>query len=140
MDAVPAVVGSLVTINGANMVITPDGGAQVTVAVTPQTRVVGDQRAALTDLKAGDRVAVREDANHQAVGVLVIPARAVGTVTALNGDQATLIRPDGLTEPVDVSAVNPKPQVGDHVAVRGSAANNGGTLKATELRELPKAG
>ncbi|MDT7647805.1 MAG: hypothetical protein QOC75_4805 [Pseudonocardiales bacterium] len=140
MGAEPAVVGTLVTINGTNLVLTPDGGAQATVTLTPQTRVVGEQRASVTDLKAGDRVAVREDANHQAVGVLVIPARAFGTVTAINGDQATLTRIDGLTEPVDVSAVNPKPVIGDKVAVVGTVTNNGGTLKATQLRELPKTG
>jgi hypothetical protein len=140
MGGTPPVVGSLVTINGANMVLTQDGGAQVTVTTTPQTRVIGQQRAALTDLKAGDRIAVREDSNHQALGVLVIPARAAGTVTAVNGDQATLTRTDGLTETVDVSGVPNKPQVGQQIAVSGSAANNGSVLKATELRELPKAG
>ena len=140
MGASPAVVGSLVTINGANMVLTQDGGAQVTVTTTPQTRVIGDQRATLADLKAGDRIAVREDNNHQALGVLVIPARAFGTVTAVNGDQATLTRADGLTETVDVSGVTNKPQVGDQVVVSGNAANNGSVLKATELRALPKTG
>ena len=135
-----AVVGSLVTINGSNLVLTQDGGAQVTLTTTPQTRVVGQQRATLADLKAGDRIAVREDNNHQALGVLVIPARAFGTVTALNGDQATLTRADGLTETVDLSGVTNKPQVGDQVVVSGNAANNGSVLKATELRDLPKAG
>jgi hypothetical protein len=138
--ATPAVLGTLVTINGGNMVINQDGGAQATVTVGPQTRVLGPGRASLTDLKAGDRVAVREDANHQAVGVLVVPARAVGTITALNGNQATLVRPDGLTEPVDVTAVTTKPQVGDRVMVEGTATSDGGTLAATQLRELPKAG
>jgi hypothetical protein len=140
MGATPPVVGTLVTINGSNMVLTQDGGAQVTVTTTPQTRVVGEQRAALTDLKAGDRLAVREDNSHQALGVLVVPARAVGTVTAVNGDQATLTRPDGLTETVDTSGVPTKPKVGDQVAVSGTAVNNGSVLKATELRDLPKAG
>lgn len=140
MDAGSAVVGSLVTINGSNLVLTQDGGAQVTLTTTPQTRVIGQQRATLADLKAGDRIAVREDNNHQALGVLVIPARAFGTVTALNGDQATLTRADGLAETVDLSGVTNKPQVGDQVVVSGNAANNGSVLKATELRDLPKAG
>jgi hypothetical protein len=138
--AAPAVTGSLVTINGTTMVITQDGGAQATVTVSPGTRVVGPQKASLADLKAGDRVAVREDANHQAIGVLVVPARAVGTITAVNGNQATLVRPDGLTEPVDLTAVTTKPAVGDHVMVEGTASAGGATLAATQLQQLPKAG
>jgi hypothetical protein len=30
--------------------------------------------------------------------------------------------------------------IGDKVAVVGTVTNNGGTLKATQLRELPKTG
>jgi len=134
----PPVVGSVASVNGANLVINQDGAAQVTVTTTPQTRVVGEQRASITDLKAGDRVAVRQDANHQAVGVFVIPARAAGTVTAANGNQITLTSADGLAVAVDVTAVPTKPQVGDRVVATGSAANNGTTLTATQLRVLSK--
>jgi hypothetical protein len=134
----PPVVGSVASVNGANVVINQDGGAPVTVTTTPQTRVVGEQRASVTDLKAGDRVAVRQDANHQAVGVFLIPARAAGTVTAANGNQVTLTRADGLTVAVDVTAVPTKPQVGDRVVATGNVANNGTTLTATQLRVLSK--
>ena len=134
----PPVVGSVASVNGATLVINQDGGAPVTVTTTPQTRVVGEQRASVTDLKAGDRVAVRQDANHQAVGVFLIPARAAGTVTAVTANQITLTRADGLSVAVDVTAVPTKPQVGDRVVAEGSAANNGTTLTATQLRVLSK--
>lgn len=133
----PAVLGTLASVNGANLVINQDGGQQVTVPTTAQTMVVGDQRTSVTDLRPGDRVAVREDATHNALGVLVIPARMAGTVTALTGDQATVSTPSGLTETVDVSGVTNKPKVGDRVMVTGTATNNGTAIKATQLRVLP---
>jgi hypothetical protein len=131
--------GSVASVNGANLVVTPDGGAQpVTVATTDLTRVGGAQVRALSDLKTGDRVAVRVAPDHSAYGVLVVPAITWGTVTALTGTSATITEPDGLTQAVDTSALPTQPRVGDLVAVRGTVT--GSTIKAQDLRELPKTG
>jgi hypothetical protein len=131
------VVGTVASVNGPTLVVNQDGGQQVSVPTTAQTRVVGDQRASVAELRPGDRVAVREDANHQAVAVLVVPARAAGTVTTLTGDQATVTTPGGLNIAVDVSGVPTKPKVGDRVVVTGTATNNGSSIKASQLRVMP---
>ena len=100
-----------------NLVVAPDGGAApVTVPTDDRTRVRGLGNG-LTGLQPGQRVIVRIGGDRKAVAVLSPPARAVGTVTGLNGDRAVLVRPDGLTEPVDLAAANPKPVDGDLVAV-----------------------
>ncbi|MBO0848285.1 MAG: hypothetical protein J2P20_02390 [Pseudonocardia sp.] len=132
------IVGSVASVNGASVVVNADGGGPVTVTTNDQTRVLGDGRHSVADLKAGDRVLVRVRDANTAVAVLVPPARSAGTVTALDGDRATLTRPDGLTQSVDVSGVSNKPKVGDRVTVQGVIADNGATLKASSLQALPK--
>jgi hypothetical protein len=132
------IAGTVASVNGASVVVNTDGGGPVTVTTNVQTRVLGEQRHSVADLKAGDRVLLRVRDANTAVAVLVPPARAAGTVTALDGDRATVTRPDGLTQAVDVSGVSNKPKVGDRVAVLGVIADNGATLKASSLRVLPK--
>jgi hypothetical protein len=133
------VFGAVSTVNGANLVLTPDAAtAPVTVTTTDRTRVLGGQARSLADLKAGDRVAVRVAPDHSASAVVFVPARLRGTVTVLSGTAATVVQPDGLSQAVDTSALPTQPQVGDRVLVVGSV--NGSTIKATNLRELPKTG
>lgn len=137
-ESASVLLGSVTSVTAANLAVMPDGAAQpVTVPTNDQTRVAGTQSGALTDLKAGDRVAVRLGPDRSAVGVLVVPATAAGTVTTLNGTTATLTRANGLTQPVDTSALTTQPKVGDRIAVRGTAS--GGVLKAQSVRTLPKA-
>jgi len=126
-----AVFGTVTSINGASLVITPDGGAPVTVTTGDRTRVLGQ-------LAPGARVIGRVGPDRVAYLVRVLPAVDRGTVTAVAGDRITLTKPDGLTRAVDVSAVTTKPAVGDVIAVRGTATDNGGTLKAQSIRELRK--
>lgn len=131
-------VGSVVSTGNGTLVVAVDGGNQVTVPTNDRTRVFGAV-SAVSGLQPGQRVLVRTGADKTAVAVFVPTARATGTITALDGDKATLTGLDGLTEPLDVSALNPKPKVGDMVAVQGTPADNGATLKAQTLRTLPKA-
>lgn len=131
--------GSVVSVAPDNLVVAPDGGAApVTVPTNDRTRARGLGNG-LTGLQPGQRVIVRIGGDKAAVAVFSPQARAVGTITALNGDRAVLVRPDGLTENVDLAAANPKPVNGDLVAATGTSAENGATLKVTELRVLPKA-
>lgn len=131
--------GAVSSVNGANLVLTPDAApAPVTVTTTDRTRVAGGQVRALSDLKAGDRVAVRVAPDHSAYGVMLIQASVRGTVTTLSGTSATVVQPDGLPQTVDTSGLPTQPQVGDRVAVTGTAS--GTTVKAQNLRELPKTG
>ena len=83
---------------------------------------------------------VRVGTDKRAVGVLVVRPHVAGTVTALDGDRATVTRPDGLTQIVDVSALTDKPKVGDLIAAVGSATDNGAVIKADKIKQLPKAG
>jgi hypothetical protein len=131
--------GTVASVDGANLVVTPDGGAPaVTVPTTDRTRVRGAGNG-LAGLQPGQRVLVRLAADKTAAAVMVPQARAMGTVTGLNGDRATLVRPDGLADAVDLAAVNPKPANGDVVFVTGTATDNGATIKVVNLRVLPKA-
>ncbi len=133
-----AITGSVVSVAPDNLVVAADGAGQVTIPTNDRTRVRGAGNG-LTGLQPGQRVVVRVGGDGSAVAVLVPVARAAGTITALDGDRATLVRPNGLTEVIDIVAVNPKPTVGDLVAVSGAPAENGGVLKADQLRVLPKA-
>lgn len=130
------VLGAVTTVSGANLTVTPDGGAApVTVPTTNQTSVGGAQVRALADLKAGDRVVVMLGPDKSATRIRVIPATTRGTITVLNGTTATVTEPDGLTQQVDTSGLPTQPKVGDRVAVRGTATN--GILKAQQLRTFP---
>jgi hypothetical protein len=132
------VIGTVTSVSGPSLVVAQDGGAPVTVTTSDRTRVFGAQQRSVSDLKAGQRVAVRVGANNTALGVLVLTASDRGTITALNGTMATLTQPDGLTRTVDTSGLATQPKQGDLVAVQGTVANNGGTLVAQTLRTLPK--
>jgi hypothetical protein len=83
-------------------------------------------------------VIVRVGADNKAIGVLGLRPHVAGTVTALDGNRATVVRGSGLVQIVDVSAVAQKPAVGDLIAAVGTLADNGATLKADTVRVLPK--
>lgn len=137
--ATPALIGAVSSVNGPSLVVAQDGAAPVTVTTTDRTRVVGDQLHAVTDLRPGQRIVVRLGPDRSATGVLAMPATARGTITTLNGTQASLTQIDGLALSVDTSGLATQPKAGDLVAVWGTAADNGTMLKANSLRELPKA-
>jgi len=136
----PVVLGTVVSTGNGTLVITPDGAAQRTLRTDDRTRVVGQDVPSLADLKPGQRVAVSVIGTGDAataVAVRVPAARLVGTVTAVAGDTATVTSADGLVVTVNTAAANPKPAVGDVVAVTGTAS--GTTITATTVTVLPKA-
>jgi hypothetical protein len=136
----PALAGVVVSTGNGTLVVTPDGGAQRTLKTDATTRVQGPGKPGLNDLKAGQRVVVRVTGTGDAATVTdvrVVQAHVTGTVTAVNGNTATVTSYDGLAVQVDVTALTQKPAVGDVVELSGTAS--GATLTATTVRELPKA-
>ncbi len=131
-------VGGVASVGNGTLTVTRDGGGEKAVTTDDRIRVRGAGNSALGDLTAGERVVVRVGADNRAVGVLGLRPHVTGTVTALDGDRATVVRGGGLTQVVDVSAVAQKPAVGDLIAAVGTLADNGTTLKAETVRVLPK--
>lgn len=131
--------GTVVSTTPGTLVVTPDGAAQRTFATSDDTRVFGGGNRSVADLTAGERVGLRIDGTGDAATVVAVwapRARVAGTVTALTGDQATIIAVNGLTVTADLAGIGQKPAVGDLVAIVGGA--EGSTLRADELRVLPK--
>lgn len=137
----PVVAGTVASAGNGTLVVAVDGGAQRTLRTDADTRVVGDGNNALGDLRTGERVVVRVQGSGdaaRAVAVWTPQARVTGTVTALNGDTATVTSVAGLTVNADVSALSQKPTVGDVVVLTGVAAD-GTTIRAEGIRVLPRA-
>jgi hypothetical protein len=134
-------VGSVVSASPDSLVVAQDGGPQRTVRPDAQTRLLGAGARSVTDLRPGDRVAIRVAGVGDAATAVTVrtpKAQVTGTVMALSGDTAALLEADGMTVGVDLTAVSPKPAVGDLVRVTGRAT--GATLIADRIRTLPKTG
>ena len=131
-------VGSVAGVANGTLTVTRDGGGEKAVTTDDRTRVRGAGNSAVGDLTAGERVVVRVGTDNKAIGVLGLRPHVAGTVTALDGDRATVVRGSGLSQVVDVSAVAQKPAVGDLIAAVGTLADDGTTLKAETVRVLPK--
>ncbi len=132
--------GRLVSTGTGTLVVAQDNGPTRTVRTDDNTKVPRAGRKGLAALTPGDRVVVRVSGTGDAATAVVVrspKAHVTGTVTALSGDTATLLRADGLSETVNVAALNPKPAVGDLVVVSGKA--DGTTVVAERSRALPKA-
>ena len=132
-------VGNLVSTADGTIVVAQDGGLERTIRTDGSTRVLGGGRKGLAGLQPGDRVVVRVAGSADAATAVTIQIpkpRVTGTVTALAGDTATVLRGDGLSVPVNIGAVNPKPAVGDLVVISGRAEGPG--LTADRLRVLPR--
>ncbi|MCU1627152.1 MAG: hypothetical protein JWP64_2101 [Pseudonocardia sp.] len=132
-------VGVVKSTASGSLVVTRDGGGDVTVRTDDRTRVRGTATA-LADLTAGERVVVRVTGTGDtatAVAVQAPKARLTGTVTALTGDRATVVEAGGLTGTVDVSGLTDKPAVGTLALFTGTPTENGTVLKAETSRTLP---
>jgi len=127
------VVGTVAGSGADELTVAQDGGSQTAIPTDADTRVRGAGNNELGDLDPGERVVVRVGPDGTAVAVGVVQAHVVGTVTALDGDRATVMRPDGLAVPVDLAGVQARPAVGTVVAVRGSVEDDGGVLRAGEV-------
>jgi hypothetical protein len=134
------VAGSVSSFVDNKLVVRKDNGVDVTVPTNADTKVRGTEGKALTDLKAGQRVIVKVGSDGVADGVLVVRAHAAGTVIKLDGDRATVIRPNGLSVVLDLSGVSQRPAVGTVVVAVGTAADDNSTIKVTNIRELPTLG
>lgn len=132
--------GTVVSAADGSLVLTPDGAPQRTVRTDDDTRVFGGGNRAVGDLEAGERVVLRIDGTGDTATVVAAfapQARVIGTVTTLAGNQATVVAVNGLTVTADVTGIGQQPAVGDLVVLTGGA--NGATLRADEVRVLPKA-
>lgn len=137
----PVVAGSVVSVSDDTLVLTVDGGARRSLRTDDDTRVRGEGNSGLGDLQAGERVVVAVEGTGDAAvarTVLTPQARVTGTVTALDGDRATVTGIDGLVVAVDVSGLSQKPVLGDVVVLSGVAAD-GTTIRADGIRILPRA-
>lgn len=126
------VVGTVKAVRDGALDVAKDAGGEVTVTTGPSTKTRGVD---LAGLRPGQRVIVRAQ-DGKALMVGVPRARARGTVTALDGDRATLIEFAGSTRTLELSGVADKPRVGDLVAVRGTAS--GDVLVVERLRRLSR--
>jgi hypothetical protein len=132
-------IGSVVSTADGNLVVAQDGGPQRTVHTSGSTRIHGAGQQGLAGLRAGDRVLIRVSGTGDAATAVTIrtpKTHVTGTVSAIDGDTATVLRPDGLTTSVNVAAVNPKPAVGNLVVLTGRA--DGATVVADRARVLPR--
>lgn len=139
-DGEKVVAGSVNSAGDGKVVLRKDGGGEITVPTNDETRVVGAQNHTLSDLQAGERVIIKVGADGVADGILAVRAHAAGTVTSLDGDRATVLRPGGLSTVLDLSGVTERPAVGTAVIAVGTATDDGATLKVEQLRELPTLG
>jgi hypothetical protein len=129
--------GSVSSVADGQLVVRKDNGAEVAVPTDGDTRVYGARNKTLSDLQAGERVIVRVGSDGVAAGVLAVRAHAAGTVTALDGDRATVVRAGGLSTVLDLSGVTERPAVGTVVVAVGTATQDGATLKVEQIRQLP---
>jgi hypothetical protein len=138
----PVVAGTVVSAGNGTLVVAVDGGAQRTLRTDGDTRVLGEgDNNALGDLQTGERVVVRVQGTGDAATAVTVwtpQARVTGTVTALDGDRATVASVDGLTVAADVAALTQRPGVGDVVVLTGVAAD-GNTIRAEGIRVFPRA-
>lgn len=131
--------GTMVSVVDGSIVLTPDGATERTVRLADDARVFGGGNRGVADLLAGERVVLRVDGTGDTATVVAVhapPARVIGTVTTLNGDQATVVAVNGLSVTADLTGIGQKPVVGDLVVLTGGAS--GSTLRADESRVLPK--
>lgn len=139
-DGEKVVAGAVGSVADGTLVVRKDNGVDVNVPTDGDTKVRGAQNRALADLQAGERVIVRVGSDGTADGVLAVRAHAAGTVTTLDGDRATVVRPGGLSTVLDLSGVSERPAVGTAVVAIGSATEDGATLKVDRIRELATLG
>ncbi len=143
------IVGTIATVSASSLVVDVHGTTR-TLALTPTTTYrQGHQRVAASALAPGERVRVRTTANTTAKVVLLLPATATGTVTALEAQGFTLHTPKGATLTVTTTSSTtyrqgthtvtaPALQPGDTVRIHGQPGPNT-TFTATKVTIAPAA-
>jgi TusA-related sulfurtransferase len=129
--------GTVGSVSGTQLTITPDSGSQVTFTTT-NTKIAGGTKA-ITDLKPGERieVVVKDGA---AVAVRIPQVHDTGTITNLNGTQATLVEADGQTVTLDLSGIGQPPANGNVVVVTGSVTDGGRTVQVSKVTPVAGTG
>ena len=152
----PGVAGTITAINDGSITVKTRDGKTEQVNLSRQTKFRKErQDAALTDFKVGDEIFVRgQPAGADAWTAEVVAARPAGggqfeqrmregmgkqfiagEVTAINGTQLTIARPDGVTQTIspdentsfrkqNESVTLADIKVGDHVFGRGAVKND----------------
>ena len=96
-------------ISGSDITLTSSSGWTRTITVTDTTTLTrAGQKIAVTDLKVGDEVRVRETRNADGTTTIsqidVVLPQVVGRVTATTSDTITIERPDGTSMTIHVDA------------------------------------
>jgi preprotein translocase subunit YajC len=147
----PGVMGKLTAVHGQSLEITRQDGSVVTVKISANTQFRKEREAAkLNDFKVGDTVFVRGEENTDHTwNAEMIGERpnggfgggaggkdyVFGEVKAIDAPQLTILRPDNVTQTVELneetslrkgrdSITMADIQAGDHIMVRGGMANN----------------
>ena len=152
--------GKITAINKGAVELAKPDGTTATVKITDKTEFYKDrQNAKLEDFKVGDMVMVRTEGDGQNVTALMVAGRSggmggpggagggmmvtgemgkdfvVGEVKSIDAPQITLVRPDNVTQTLELtedtslrkgrdSVTMADIQAGDHVFVRGAMQNN----------------
>lgn len=91
---------TITKVDGSTLELKTDDGWTRTITVTPDTKISKDgETAKVSDLKAGDKITLRQKRNDDgtyAIVAIVVPVPVVaGTVTAVDGDSITVKTRDG---------------------------------------------
>ena len=147
----PGVMGTITAINDGSLTVKTMNGETAQVNLSDKTQYRKDrQTAKLSDFKVGDQVFVRGESTAQNTWQADVVASGrpgggmregmgkqfiAGEIKAINGTQLTVLRPDGVTQSINVdestsfrkqgqSVTLADIQVGDHVFGRGEMKNN----------------
>ena len=105
----PQAAGTVTAVGNDTITITGRDGTSQTIHTTSSTTYHrGSSAADRSDVTVGSTIVAAgergSDGSLTATTVTIVPARVVGTVSAVNGDTLTISRPDGTTMTVHVSS------------------------------------
>ena len=105
----PQTAGTVTAVGSETITITGRDGTSQTIHTTGATTYHrGSSAASRSDVTVGSTIVAAgergSDRSLTATTVTIVPARVVGTVSAVNGDTLTISRPDGTTMTVHVSS------------------------------------
>ena len=146
----PQTAGTVTAVGPDSITITGRDGTSQTIHTNAGTTYHrGDAGGSRSDVKVGSTVVATgergSDGSLTATSVTVLPARVVGTVSAVSGDRVTITRRDGTTLTVHVSSATTirvpgvaQPTISDvepgmPIVVEGSQRPDG-SLDATAIR------
>jgi hypothetical protein len=130
-------VGTLTAVSDSSLTVTDDQGSEHQLTRDADTRVTGEPGDEDSALARGERVEVRaEDGAAQEVHRVL--AHVDGVVTAVDGDELTVVTTPGLHVQVDASGLDDVPAVGDAAHLVGTVTADGDTVTATGSAPGPR--